>query len=499
MAWALAAILPLLLAAPSLASDYDRWYVVKIGGEHAGWLALSRKTEGDRITTHNEMTLRVARGTSKTEIRTQGEFVESRDGTPIALSSLQRTGATPITTRGTFAPTSEGFRLDLESTQSGVVTRRSRDFPRVARGGSHGTWLTPAAAEDYVRARLLAHASTISVSTIDAGNGAELETIARRNIEPATLTLGERTIDAFRCESLAGSPDATSIEFLDGDGVPLKFEAYVGGLHLEFEESTRALAQRADAPPEIMVSMFVRPDRAIRRARGIRSASYLLRVPGEAMPDVVATGSQSVERMQDGGLRVRISMKNPTPASTKDVDDPAFRRASAMINCDDARVRELADRALKKSPRAPEAQAERLRDFVGAFITRKDLDTAMASASEVARTHSGDCTEHAVLLAALLRTQGIPSRVVSGLLYADRFAGAQHIFAYHMWTQALLRVNGKPTWVDLDATLPAEGAGFDATHIAILTTSMSDDAANASMSALLPLLGRLTIGVEHAE
>ena len=61
---------------------------------------------------------------------------------------------------------------------------------------------------------------------------------------------------------------------------------------------------------------------------------------------------------------------------------------------------------------------ERMRNletFVRGFISRKTLGVGYASALEVARDPQGDCTEHAVLLAALGRALGIATRVVDGL------------------------------------------------------------------------------------
>src|SRR5690606_5201760 len=99
----------------------------------------------------------------------------------------------------------------------------------------------------------------------------------------------------------------------------------------------------------------------------------------------------------------------------------------------------------------PAVIAEKLRRFVHSYISNKSLDVGLASASEVCRTREGDCTEHATLLAAALRFAGIPSRVVSGLIYAEEFAGRSRIFGYHMWTQALLPDDaGAMRWVDLD-------------------------------------------------
>ena len=83
----------------------------------------------------------------------------------------------------------------------------------------------------------------------------------------------------------------------------------------------------------------------------------------------------------------------------------------------------------------------------------------MGSASVALRTRSGDCTEFAVLLAALARAKGIPTRVAYGLVYADRFSGKKDVFSPHAWVQVWTGTR----WQSYDA-----GIGqFDATHIAL--------------------------------
>ena len=82
-----------------------------------------------------------------------------------------------------------------------------------------------------------------------------------------------------------------------------------------------------------------------------------------------------------------------------------------------------------------------------------------ASAEEALRTRSGDCTEYAVLLAALARARNIPARVSYGLVYADRFSGKKDVFSPHAWVQAWTGTR----WESYDA-----GIGeFDATHLAL--------------------------------
>jgi len=122
-----------------------------------------------------------------------------------------------------------------------------------------------------------------------------------------------------------------------------------------------------------------------------------------------------------------------------------------------------------------------------------------ATASEVARTREGDCTEHAVLLAAMLRADGIPARVASGLVFVDSFAGRENIFGYHMWTQALVEdESGQPRWLDLDATLPPR-TPFDASHITLSTSTLEEGGSSNALIALVPLLGRLEIEIVSAE
>jgi transglutaminase/protease-like cytokinesis protein 3 len=77
----------------------------------------------------------------------------------------------------------------------------------------------------------------------------------------------------------------------------------------------------------------------------------------------------------------------------------------------------------------------------------------------VVHTREGDCTEYAVLLAALARAEQIPTRVVTGMVYADRYAGSSRVFVPHAWVQSW--INGR--WQSFDAAL----RHFDSTHIAL--------------------------------
>lgn len=135
------------------------------------------------------------------------------------------------------------------------------------------------------------------------------------------------------------------------------------------------------------------------------------------------------------------------------------------------RLREIAVFALeevlsdRKKMEILSARARRImvtRDFTGHY-----------SALEAAERGAGDCTEDAVLLAALARAAGIPAYVATGLVYSrERYHGVSNAFMPHNWTLAY--VDGE--WASFDISLEE----FDATHIAL---SVNEGEASSLASA----------------
>lgn len=102
------------------------------------------------------------------------------------------------------------------------------------------------------------------------------------------------------------------------------------------------------------------------------------------------------------------------------------------------------------------------------------------SALETLERRAGDCTEAAVLLAALGRAAGIPTRVASGFSYSrESYHGVSNAFIPHSWTLAY--VDG--AWRSFDLSLRE----FDSAHIA-LTIGDGDPRSIAAAGQLASLL-----------
>lgn len=161
----------------------------------------------------------------------------------------------------------------------------------------------------------------------------------------------------------------------------------------------------------------------------------------------------------------------------------AARQPTAWIQSRDPAIQALADpvrfraysddRRMELLVQIAERQLRGI-DFAGHF-----------SAVEAIARRRGDCTESAVILAALGRALGIPTKVASGLVYSrSTYHGASNIFLPHSWVLAY--VGGR--WRSYDSALGA----FDASHIA-LTISDGDARSIAAANQLAGLLVWQTI------
>lgn len=481
----------------------ERWYVVRMMDQKAGWM---HETEDEvpadepgapaNLRSRSQISLKVGRAEVSIEVTISSEFVETPAGMPVRMRSEQRLGALPMVSEFVW----KGAAVEITESQAGRETKRTEAWPPP---GAEDV-LTPGAAARLFEEKSRAGERTLTARTIDPMGGITPVTVTRTRKDE----LGDKA-EAFgktvpaqawgTTQSVA--PGVESIEWLDAQGELVRGDTNLGGLTLTLLRADKDIALLPADAPEIMASTLVTPNKPIARPRELKQATYIVRVREGELPDLPTTASQRFERIDAKSARVIVGDKRFRAAvAPEDLTNSAYRSASSMIDSDDPIVRAIALAA----PRPLPTQAERhyldsLRKAAHASIRTKSLDVGFASASEVARTHEGDCTEHAMLLAAMMRAVEIPSRCVTGLIYVDEFAGKEGVFGFHMWAQAMTIDGGAVRhWVDVDATLPGE-SGFDAAHITLAVSAMSDDDRVNSLAAVAPLIGRLEIDVEEVE
>lgn len=476
------------LAAGAAGQDFDRWYTLDLMGQRSGWMHAQQETKDDRITSTMTMSLEIRRGATPIGIRIDTVFTETTGGKPLSMHVEQRMGLDPVIEDYTYSDTG----IEVVSRQNGQERRSTKPLPE-------GSWLTPAAAAQYTQQRLKAGADKIVTRSINPMSGAQVVVTTRTDMSKTTLdVLGENMAVTKSTVVSSEQPMIKTIEYLDEHGVPVRSDTMFGGMGLAVMASDKQTATRKVDAPEMMLDTFVKPSRPIASPRRATKAAYTLTVRADEMPALPNTGSQTVHPLDNTKSKVSVLTKDLKAAPEEDTRNADYLSSSAAINTADEKIKELKDRALKGAPVDPAKRAETLRRFVHRHINGKGLMVTFATASEVARSRQGDCTEHGVLLAALLRADGIPARVVSGLIYAEEFEGQHGIFGYHMWAQALLEIDGEKRWVDLDGTLP-DNVPYDATHIALAVSALNDADGQSTLLAIAPLIGNVDIQVDSCE
>lgn len=146
-----------------------------------------------------------------------------------------------------------------------------------------------------------------------------------------------------------------------------------------------------------------------------------------------------LKRSHDG---VSLSLSEYPVAQTPVADD-SHLASSFLIDYTQPSIQALRSRVeLRYGPHPLPGELE---EFVYEYIENKDSAHGFDVASAVAQSRSGDCSEHAVLLTALLRMYDYPARTVIGV-----FVSLQDpVLAYgHAWTEYY----GDAGWAGLDGT-----------------------------------------------
>jgi len=223
-------------------------------------------------------------------------------------------------------------------------------------------------------------------------------------------------------------------------------------------------ARRRAAAPACEIAALGLGRTGLERLRGPAEAprSVLLRFQGAALPLLRACVEQSARpgeavQIMAGSTATVLELRlrrpdargggyqgapeEPAPPAAR-TDAEGFLRDGFYLDLEDPRLGELLASCPGRQPQA--AWLACLERLVHGHLRRKSLDWGFAGVSEILTARAGDCTEHAVLLAALLRRAGVPARLAYGFLLTE---GG---FLGHAWTEAW--VDGAWRW--LDASFP---------------------------------------------
>lgn len=463
----------------------ESWQVIYIGENRVGYVHATTKnvTRGDRklirSATDTRMTIKRFGQTLRMQMHMESE--ETEDGRMVSF--VQETKNPPAGSARVEGRV-EGEKLILATTVAGRTTKKEVDW-------------NPDVKSPAFQDRQLAE------KPLKPGESRSFQTFLPELNQPATVTMtaGEKekvklfdgtSRELLRLKITTSLLPTETRAWVDEQGATLKSETDLLGLVMTTYEVSEEEALKAIAGGELdlAVGTLIKVD-PIKQGHRSKKVVYRITTPGEDPAEFLIAGpTQKIKRVSDETVELTVSAVD-LPENPKNVDaKPEFLASTSFLQCRDKRVIDHATKAAGDE-RNPTRIALNMEKYVARTLTGKNFSTAMASAAEVAENLEGDCTEHAVLLAAMLRAKEIPSRIAVGLVYVER----RRQFGGHMWSEAW--IDGR--WVPLDATLGRGGIG--GAHIKMAHSSFSDDGPAPVLSFLpmMKVLGKMKIEVVESE
>jgi hypothetical protein len=466
--------------------DCDFWEVYLLQGEKVGHShgtirhAMESGREVLRIEAVWLLSLRRGNEVSRQEIHVTS--VETPEGQLVRFETDMSMGTSPLRTIGQV----HGDRLDLETTGMGAAPVR-RSIPWSPDYGG------PFALEESLLRQPMQPGQRRSLKFLEPQLQQLVEVeMTAKGFESVTLPAGAREL--LRIETVTQFAAGQKVEqtvWTDRDGDMLKSHWSMAG-GLDAIRVTKAEALAETPAPDLFRLSKVRFTFPSPQAHQTKQVRYRVRLqdgdPARAFPSGPTQAVRSIDAhtAEITVYAIRPGRRDGNPHAPADPPSGAERRPSLLIQSDDSLIVSDAQKAAGNE-KDPWRVVKAIEEFVRRDVTKKDFSQAMASAAEVARSHEGDCTEHAVLLIALARARGIPARGAMGLVYSE----GDRAFVYHMWAEVF--VDGR--WIPVDGTLALGGIG--AAHLKIAQSDLKDATIANVVLPTLRVLGRLEI--ESAE
>ncbi len=464
--------LVLFVAAPGQAEEPETrtvWGVIYLQGQRAGYQTGTRtlvpSPTGEKLVKCEQKTaLKLTRFGTPLVMESTVETVETMAGEIRRFVHRQENPpAAPMTLEGTI----EGRKCQLVATTGGIKQTSSIPWSP--------DWRSPAYQDETLRAQPLqpGEERRLEIFFPEFRSMGVLDLKAREMVPILNLDRQEKNLlrVTARISLIEDSPITVYVD-QNGEAIVTRMGIFGTEMFTYLATREQALLPIEGTGPEIgkltLIKAQLPKDWATRQ-----SLTYELKLPGDDLARILTSGpGQTIEVIDPETVRVTVQLTPwSRPLSTSSLPLPAddlFLKGTSLLQIDDPAVKKLATDALASLP--PEKrndlreQALAMSRYVHKTISTKNLSTALASAAEVAKSRSGDCTEHATLLAAMLRAQKIPSRFVMGLVYVPD----ESAFGLHAWTEAKLGDD----WYPLDSV--AASGRTSVAHLRMTADSLDE-------------------------
>ncbi|MBN2137942.1 MAG: transglutaminase domain-containing protein [Sedimentisphaerales bacterium] len=447
--------------AADLDGEEAEYLAVFMEGKKVGY-AVQNRTEADgKVTTSEDVSITMNRAGVAITVKMTETSIETTDGKPLGFETIQLLGQMEMKVTGVVEP--NGL-VRMTQGGMGVEQKTTMMWPQ---GAVMAEGLRLLTEEKGLKEGAEYAAKVFSAGVMQAMD-AKIHIGGKKDVNLLGRIVNLTEVATTMTMPMAGEIVTTS--FVDDELRALKSLVPVAGMQIEMIACTKEFALGANDVFEVINKMFLASPQPLDNADKASAITYILSPIDDADFEIPTTDNQTVEKLGDGGIRLIVKPASMPVGGTfpYNGDDETILEAmqpNRFLQSDDEELIKLARKAVGDTKDSGQA-VRRIESFVADYIEEKDLSVGYASAVEVVRSRQGDCSEHAVLTAAMCRAVGIPARIVTGIAYVDDWRGMQG-FGGHAWVQAFIgRKTGK--WVGFDAAFKGTGrGGYGPGHIAL--------------------------------
>ncbi len=440
----------------------ELYYAVTLNGEKIGRAEFTRSATKSVITSRTILSLSVNRDGNISEDNIVNIIRETPQGRAISFyykKNQGRGGNTFIEHSGTIF----GNLLKIKTRTSASVEKKKIHWPKerflgtgigferqmASKGFKEGTAYT---VEVFMPNQL-----SLGLADIKIGKKQVMEIVGKAR-ELTEVTVISR---------LPSNQKIKSIEYRDDDLIPYKTKVFMGGLEMELIASSRDEAFAANSSHNIFKTFDLQSPKDLSGlVRGEALQYHVIpKKEGSDMsfPDIL--GQIALSAGEGLGWHITVKRQDipqglPHVAGNETGDIEAALKSTPYLQKEDSKIDAITKKTLN-SEKDPGIAVGMIKTFVHDHIKNKNYSTGYATAAEVAESGQGDCTEHALLTAAMCRNAGIPARVVYGFVYAAEQNTVNGLFRMHAWNAVY--IGGQ--WYGLDAT--DVNGGYGPGHIAL--------------------------------
>ena len=440
-------------------ADSESWMSIYFQNQKVGYAEESLAKTGDGYTVNQNTYLRMKLMGQVQELRTLTSARLTENMGLVSFNFFMSAGPVRYQLSGRL----NGLVLELTSMTGGYTNQSSIELdsiPRLASG------VLP-----YVAQQGLKKGQRFKVPVFDPSTLSTKAVVVAVEDTEKVLIEGQE-LETFRIRQ--DYMDTQSYTWVDSAGRPVKEEGLLGlsMVRTSEEKAYEGLTGKADLA-DVVEATSAPVVGTIDNPREVRMVK--VRLSGLDFEGFELDGGR---QKLTGDLleitREKIDLKNEVKLPIQGVEFKHELLPTTFIQSRDPKIMDQAKR-ITAGAKSPLKIIGLINDWVFDYLEKRPT-MSVPSAVDVLETRVGDCNEHAVLAAALLRASGIPTRVTVGVLY---YAGR---FYYHAWLEVYWG-----QWMAIDPLLGQMPA--DASHIRFLTGGL------ARQTDMIRVIGRLHIEV----